>query len=306
MPIAHGNQSSVLSVGYERGNGVSPSHVPLPSFLLPGDVSRVPTGEVPRVSAGQTLMNLQPILAAICGQSRMPSGDASRMSLPTPNSINPARAPDERIPSQSAPSLNFFAGISVPVIAPLPLFNGSRGTSSNVIPATSSLQLEINAATNEIIGAAVGAVSHALVDNIPHCIDLLGHSQESCKSHVEQHNRSNDSGNPNSDPKEPVSSSGPSSVSEPVGVSAPLPCASVGITIFSRVPDSIIPRQGVLLDHAVSISRENFASPIPLVPQNQSWADMAENEDDSDADTRIDEDGVRDDDVEGSILVSYA
>ncbi|KAJ4968846.1 hypothetical protein NE237_015547 [Protea cynaroides] len=115
----------------------------------------------------------------------------------------------------------------------------------------------------------------------------FGHSQESYKSHVGQQNVSFDFGNPNFDPKDPVIISScatviTSSGLAPVGVSSPFTNASVDIPVTPGIPPLVMSRHGVPLDHTVSINRGQILSPSPLLPQNQSWADIVENEDDSD------------------------
>ncbi|KAJ4959008.1 hypothetical protein NE237_026119 [Protea cynaroides] len=78
----------------------------------------------------------------------------------------------------------------------------------------------------------------------------------------------------------------------------PLACAKVGIPVMSR--------HGVPLEHADPVSRGQYLSSSPVFPQNTSWADMAENEDESNVEgesTVIDGDGVKTSNVGGSVLV---
>ncbi|KAJ4976305.1 hypothetical protein NE237_001411 [Protea cynaroides] len=132
----------------------------------------------------------------------------------------------------------------------------------------------------------------------------FGHSQESCKRHVEQLNVCSKPGNSNSNPKDPVLNTSCATVatfsgSVPAVVSAPLASATVSIPVMSR--------HGALLDHTNSISRRVNLNSSLVFPQNTSWADMAKNEDDSDVDGEIAVDGdrVRTSEVGDSILVPY-
>ncbi|KAJ4961658.1 hypothetical protein NE237_021568 [Protea cynaroides] len=212
-------------------------------------------------------------------------------------------------------------------------------------PAAVVLPLELSAANTEINGAAVG-FTHAPVEGsvtrrayrgrkrrwtwqekgkyiapnknpavyAPNILNDGGRVErvssapnglhdESCKRHVEQQNMGSEPGISNSDPKDPVINSScatatTSSGLVPVAVSAPLASANVSIPIMSR--------HGVQLDHTNSVCRGETLNSTPVLPQNTSWADMAENDDESDVDgenAMIDGDGVRTNEVGGSVLV---